>query len=213
MKRITVLLMFVGALAWAYDGNAQMSKDEEKVWKKRIKELEPEQYKTLLDENKSLKGQMSSLKAELSGVDQTIADKDDQIEQLQGQVSDLRSELNSAKAEAQRAAAQAQQQPAVTQQRGVQATPQMGVVFKVQIGAFKQKDLSKYKDAGSNFSMDVDENGVMSYSLGSFTNYWDADTFKKYLREMGVKDAFIASYKDGKRVPIKEVLENIGGRS
>lgn len=212
MKRITVLLLFIGALAWAYDGNAQMSKDELKVWKKRIKQLEPEQYKTLLDENKSLKGQMSSLKAELSGVDQTIADKDDQIEQLQGQVSDLRSELNSAKAEAQRAAAQAQQQPATTQ-RGVQVNDQVGIVFKVQIGAFKNKDLSKFKDAGSSFSMETDENGVMSYSLGVFRDYWDADTFKKYLREMGVKDAFIASYKDGKRVPIKEVLENIGGRS
>ena len=32
---------------------------------------------------------------------------------------------------------------------------------------------------------------------------------KKYMREMGVSDAWIISYRDGVRVPIKEVLENI----
>jgi hypothetical protein len=42
-----------------------------------------------------------------------------------------------------------------------------------------------------------------------FTDYWEADTFKKYMREMGVSDAWIISYRDGVRVPIKEVLETI----
>ena len=198
MKRVTFLLMFFGAMFCAFDGAAQMDKKELKVWKKRIKQLQPEQYKTLLDENKSLKGQMSSLKAELSGVDQTIADKDDQIEQLQSSVSDLKSD------------------PAPAQSRSVagsQINDQVGTVFKVQIGAFKNKDLSKYKDAGSNFTADTNEEGLQTYALGVFRSYWDADTFKKYLREMGVKDAFIASYKDGKRVPIKEVLESIGSKS
>ena len=37
----------------------------------------------------------------------------------------------------------------------------------------------------------------------------EADTFKKYLREMGVKDAWIVSFKDGQRVPIKDVLEGV----
>jgi cell division septation protein DedD len=86
---------------------------------------------------------------------------------------------------------------------------QEGVVFKVQIGAFKNKDLSKYLEASENFSGETDENGLKRYSLGVFRDYWEADTFKKYLREMGVKDAWIVSFKDGQRVPIKEVLENV----
>ncbi|MFZ9044246.1 MAG: Ezrin/radixin/moesin family protein [Cyclobacteriaceae bacterium] len=214
MKRITTLLLVIGALTWATDGVAQMSKSEKKVWKKRIKQLEPEQYKALIDDNKSLKGQMNSLQTELSGVDQTIADKDDQIEQLQSQVSDLRAEVNNAKAQAQRAVAEVrQEQPRQNTQKGTQVNDQVGVVFKVQIGAFKKKDLSKYKNAGSNFTADKNADGLQTYALGVFRDYWDADTFKKYLREMGVKDAFIASYKDGKRVPIKEVLESVGNRS
>ena len=84
-----------------------------------------------------------------------------------------------------------------------------GVVFKVQIGVFRNKDLSKYLDKGENFSGEMDDKGLRKYSLGIFRDYWEADTFKKYLREMGVKDAWIVSFRDGQRVPIKEVLENV----
>jgi hypothetical protein len=81
------------------------------------------------------------------------------------------------------------------------------VIFKVQIGSFKNKDLAKYFNNNPNFSGDIDEDGSKKYTLGYFREYWEADTFKKYLREMGVKDAWIVSYKDGKRVSIKDVLE------
>ncbi|MFY0688052.1 MAG: Ezrin/radixin/moesin family protein [Cyclobacteriaceae bacterium] len=185
---------------------AQMSKQEKKDWKKRIKALTPEQYKSMLDENKSLKGQVSSLKTELAGVDQVIADKDDQISQYQGQMDDLRNEVASAKAEAAKAKTQPVQQPVA---RGGAINDQVGIVFKVQIGAFRNKDLSKFLDAGENFTGETGENGMKRYSLGVFTDYWEADTFKKYLREMGVKDAWIVSFKDGQRVPIKDVLENV----
>jgi hypothetical protein len=82
-----------------------------------------------------------------------------------------------------------------------------GVVFKVQIGTFKNKDLSKYFENNKNFSGEVDEDGTKKYTLGEFTDYWEADRFKKYLREMGVKDAWIVAYKDKKRLNMKEVLE------
>lgn len=205
MKNIASLLILLFCVAFTFDGNAQMSKKEQKEWKKRIKALSPEQYKTLLDDNKSLKSQNASLKAEVAGVDGRIADKDNQISSLQDQVADLKDQLADALArpepEPQRTAG-----PAV----GAGINDQEGIVFKVQIGAFKQKDLSKYLDAGDNFSGETDENGLKRYSLGVFREYWDADTFKKYLREMGVKGAFIVSYRDGQRVDIKDVLESIG---
>lgn len=204
MKNIASLLILVFCVAFMFDASAQMSKKEQKEWKKRIKALSPEQYKTLLDDNKSLKSQNASLKAEVAGVDGRVADKDNQISMLQDQVADLKDQLADAlarpKPEPKRTAG-----PAV----GSGINDQEGVVFKVQIGAFKQKDLSKYLDAGDNFSGETDENGLKRYSLGVFREYWDADTFKKYLREMGVKGAFIVSYRDGQRVDIKDVLESI----
>ena len=64
-------------------------------------------------------------------------------------------------------------------------------------------------DKSDSFFGEVGEDGLMRYTLGVFRDYWEADTFKKYMREMGVSDAWIISYRDGVRVPIKEVLENI----
>ena len=189
---------------FAFQASAQMSKAELKEWKKRAKALvkNPEQYKQLLDENKSLKGQVTSLRTELSNVDDRIAEKDEQILSYQSQVSDLRNELSRVQSQAQ----QVQQTPVNEPASSIDEST--GVVFKVQIGAFTQKDLSKYLDNARNFSGE-EEGGVRKYTIGVFRDYWDADTFKKYLREMGVKDAWIVSYRDGQRVPIKDVLEGV----
>ncbi len=203
MKNIIGILAIVFCVAVVTDAQAQMSKKEAKEWKKRIKKLTPEQYQTLLEENKSLKGQVSSLKKEVGGVDDKLKDKDDQIAQYQDQVSSLRSELAAAK--------KAASKPAPAQSNApvggsIQSTS--GVVFTVQIGAFAKKDLKKFAENNPAFQADS-KDGLMKYTVGMFRDYWEADTFKKYLREIGVKDAFIASYKDGKRVPIKDVLEGV----
>lgn len=195
------LLMFVG---FAQTANAQMSKQEKKEWKKRIKALSPEQYKALLEENKSLKGQLSSLKKEVAGVDDRIKEKDDQIADYQDQVSSLRRELADAKKKAKAAPSGDDTSSAGSQT----AVSTKGVLFKVQIGAFKKKDLSKFSQGNPSFQLD-EKDGVMKYTIGMFKDYWEADTFKKYLREMGVKDAWIVAFKDGKRVPIKQVLEGV----
>ena len=204
MKKIISLIALSLCVTFAFEATAQMSKAELKEWKKRIKKLQPEQYKQLLDENKSIKGQVTSLRTELGNVDDRIAEKDEQILSYQSQVADLRNELSRAQTSVQTQ----QPQNVSTSQSGGNVDEESGVVFKVQIGAFTQKDLSKYLDNARNFSGE-EEGGVRKYTIGVFRDYWDADTFKKYLREMGVKDAWIVSYRDGQRVPIKDVLEGV----
>ncbi|MEP2024784.1 MAG: Ezrin/radixin/moesin family protein [Reichenbachiella sp.] len=196
------LLIFVG---FAQTATAQMSKQETKEWKKRIKALSPEQYKALLEENKSLKGQLSSLKKEVAGVDDRIKEKDDQIADYQDQVSSLRRELADAK---KKAVENLGSGKTAGNTRSLGAVNEKGVLFKVQIGAFKKKDLSDFSKNNPSFQLD-EKDGVMKYTIGMFKDYWEADTFKKYLREMGVKDAWIVAFKDGKRVPIKDVLEGV----
>lgn len=198
MKRIVALSVFVLFVAVGFEASAQLSKSEQKEWKKRIKALEPEQFKTLVEENKSLKSQTASLKNELAGVDDKIADKDDQIASLQSQVSKLRDELADASTKPSR--------PVATTSSN--SNDQVGVVFKVQIGAYKSLDMGEAQKNVDNFKQE-EQDGLNKYTIGSFRDYWEADTFKKYLREMGVKDAFIVSYKDGQRVDIKEVLEGV----
>ncbi|MEQ6168118.1 MULTISPECIES: Ezrin/radixin/moesin family protein [unclassified Ekhidna] len=204
MKKSISLIALALCCVFAFEANAQMDKKEKKEWKKRIKKLEPEQYKQLLDENKSLKGQVTSLKTELGNIDDRLAEKDEQILTYQAQIGDLREELSRLQSK----------QPAdnvASRNTGGSIDESKGVVFKVQLGAFKQKDLKKY-DNSPNFSAE-DADGLQKYTIGVFRDYWEADTFKKYLREMGVKDAWVVSYKDGVRVPIKEVLEGVTKKS
>jgi DNA repair exonuclease SbcCD ATPase subunit len=200
MKR--TLLTFCFALFIVFAGSdsfAQLSKKEKKEWKKKQKQMDPEDFKSLLDENGSLKGQLSSLSSQVQSLQSKLSDKDSKISELQNEVS---------KAEAQMVAQRKKFEEDTSLDVAPKTRVAKGVVFKVQIGAFRNKDLSKYLE-NSEFLEGESDNGTKKYTLGTFTDYWEADTFKKYLRGMGVKDAWIVPFKDGVRVPIKDVLEGI----
>ena len=203
MKKFTTLFILILGLAISFDAMSQLSKKEKKEWKKRVKSLTAEQYKSLVDENKGLKSQIAKLNDELSANDAANKERKDQIAQYEAQMKEMRKQMavNAKKAK-----------EGVTTSRSsmTKKRPDVkGIAFKVQIGAFQNKDLSKYLDKSDSFFGEVGEDGLMRYTLGVFRDYWEADTFKKYMREMGVSDAWIISYRDGVRVPIKEVLENI----
>jgi hypothetical protein len=86
-----------------------------------------------------------------------------------------------------------------------------GLVFKVQIGAYRKRDLSNVLE-GANpqeaFEQEKEED-INKYTIRHFRDYWKADKFKKELRAMGVKETWIVSFKDGERVPLKEVLQEV----
>ncbi len=197
MKRIAIVLTAAICLIGVVEVNAQMSKAEMKEWKKRIKQLQPEQYKNLLDENKAMKAEAAELEDRAESAEAELDEQEARVKELQTQVQNMRSEVAAAKEQSQKAAAQG----------NVVGTD--GVVFKVQIGAFKNKEeLTKFSANNPNFDAESN-NEVQKFTIGAFRDYWEADTFKKYLRQMGVKDAWIVSFKDGNRVPIKDVLEGI----
>lgn len=191
MKRLVTLFAITLAMLVSFDGMAQMSKKEAKEWKKRKKKTSPESFKSMIDENKSMKSQVASLRSELDNVDDQLASKDDQINQYAAQAADLRDQLATANSKA------------ASSNSGSNIDENVGVIFKVQIGAYKEIDLSE--DNSSSFS--AEKGDLNKYTIGVFKDYWEADTFKKYVREMGVKDAWIVSFRDGQRVDIKDVLE------
>ncbi len=213
MKKISILLTVVALLfCFSTDSFAQLGKKEKKEWKKKAKTYSknPAALKQLEDDNAAQKTQLGSLESKVSSLESTVSDKDATISDLQANVQKLRSDLAGARKQvADMQAAQAEE-PAANAAKG-KTISMKGVVFKVQIGAFRNKDLSKYFDNNDNFSGEKDEDGTQKITLGYFSDYWEADTFKKYLREMGVKDAWIVPYRDGVRVDIKDVLEGVQG--
>jgi hypothetical protein len=179
---------------------AQLSKQEKKEWKKKAKTYakNPANLKEFTEAKETADTDNSALKNQVSTLNKQVSDKNNRIAELEDQISRMRGELTSAKAEL----AQLKEAPAPMDFS-------RGVVFKVQIGAFKNKDLSKYFNNNPNFGGEAVEKGEQKFTIGIFRDYWDADKFKKYMREMGVKDAWIVPYKDGVRVEIKDVLEGV----
>jgi hypothetical protein len=185
---------------------AQLSKKEKKEWKKKAKQYakDPATLKSLTEEKQVSDNTVGTQKAEISKLQSSMSEKDVKITELEDQISRMRSELTAAKTEI----AQLKAAPAPT----VVANPMdfsQGVVFKVQVGAFKNKDLAKYFDNNPNFGGEAKDGDPQRITIGIFRDYWEADIFKKYMRDMGVKDAWIVPYKDGQRVEIKDVLEGV----
>jgi vacuolar-type H+-ATPase subunit I/STV1 len=201
MKKIALLfclaLLFAGTQTFA-----QLSKQEKKEWKKKAKELakNPANLKQLTEDKQAADNQVSTLNNQVKQLQTSVSDKDARIAQLEEELSQSRTQLNSARAEI----AQLKETPVIAPN-----DYSKGVVFKVQIGAFKNKDLAKYFENNENFGGEKAEDGTQRYTIGVFRDYWEADTFKKYMREMGVKDAWIVPFKDGQRVDIKDVLEGV----
>jgi outer membrane murein-binding lipoprotein Lpp len=205
MKNLVLILAIIFCVSAVNDATAQLTKKEKKEWKKKKKKTSPEQFKRMYDENSSLKSEVSSLQGQLSSVQGSMGEKDAKIAELTEENRKMEAQVNAAK----KAIAQARQEADNTPAASAAPVDDSGVVFKVQIGAFRNKDLSKYFENNPNFGGETDDDGVQKITLGRFRDYWEADTFKKYLREMGVNDAWIVPYKDGTRVAMKDVLEGV----
>ena len=200
-------LLFV-CLALIFSGSqvfAQLSKAEKKEWKNKAKEFRknPENLKQFTEAKQTAESTVVKQNGDMKQLQSTISDKNAKIAELEDQIARMRSELTSTRAELD----QLKANPPVNSMDFSK-----GVVYKVQIGAFKNKDLSKYFDNNPNFGGEAaDKNAAdpQRITIGIFRDYWEADTFKKYMRDMGVKDAWIAPYKDGQRVEIKDVMDSV----
>ena len=202
MKKGIIFFFCVALMFASTHSFAQLSKKEKKEWKKKAKKYskEPETLKQLTEDKQTADASVASLNQKVTQMQTTISDKDAKIAQLEDELSQMRGQLTSARAEL----AALKESPVVNSMDFSK-----GVVFKVQIGAFKNKNLAKYFENNPNFGGEAKDGEPQKLTIGIFRDYWEADTFKKYMREMGVKDAWIVPYKDGQRVEIKDVLEGV----
>ncbi|WP_298927078.1 SPOR domain-containing protein [uncultured Allomuricauda sp.] len=76
-------------------------------------------------------------------------------------------------------------------------------VYSVQVKSFVENNVTLASEALTN-TLFVKTNPFYAYSLGNFETLDEAQSFRKQLVNMGFKDAFVASYQDGKRVKIED---------
>lgn len=203
---LTLLLgVFVATVALAQTEARPLTKKEKKEWKKRKKKMSIEDFKTLYDENTAQKAQIASIEGEIQNLEKQVSSKDDKVIDLQKQVTRMQAAYQAAQREIENLKEQPKQ-PVYNPELINGEDFNVGVVFKVQVGAFRKMDLEKYAKSSKEFSQEGMEE-LRKYVIGNFRNYDDANVLKRYLREMGVEDAWIVPYRDAKRVPLKDVLD------
>ncbi|WP_234859518.1 SPOR domain-containing protein [Aquimarina aquimarini] len=77
------------------------------------------------------------------------------------------------------------------------------LIYAVQIGAFENMDLSMYSENFVNFK-EIKSGSFNKYALGNFATLDEAKKFRRALVRLGFRNAFIASYQNGKRIKIEE---------
>ncbi|MGB7392967.1 MAG: SPOR domain-containing protein [Pricia sp.] len=76
-------------------------------------------------------------------------------------------------------------------------------IYSVQVKSFVDNNVTLASEALTN-TMFVKANPFYSYSLGNFETLQEARAFREQLVDIGFQDAFVASYKNGKRVQIED---------
>jgi hypothetical protein len=95
-----------------------------------------------------------------------------------------------------------------TVEQNNQVVPDSGLVFKVQIGAFKDEvplEIANQflKIASKGIKSYKDSNGLTIYTLGGFRSYEEALQLRNEIAGT-VKDAFIVAYNNGNKISVEE---------
>ena len=193
-------LIFSGLSHDAWAQNKKQQKALKKEWKTRAKEYvrNPLSLKAQVEGNaakiEELTNQIAALKNQLKTAE---ADRDrfsNEVERLKQENETLRNAYEAARSQ---------------QTRGVTA----GLIFKVQVGAFRYFDMSKYlSQTEQNFEGENADN-LNRYTMGNFRDLEMAENFRKDVQRLGIKDAWIVPYLDGQRIEMKQakqILQNGG---
>ena len=85
-----------------------------------------------------------------------------------------------------------------------------GLIFKVQIGAFRNPIPQDLFKGMSPITGETTPQGFTRYTAGLFTSFTTADKVKQEIRDLGYKDAFVVAFLNGKRIPILEAMAMAG---
>lgn len=84
-----------------------------------------------------------------------------------------------------------------------------GLMFRVQIGAFKNP-ISPDRFAGlSPVGAESTNFGFIRYQVGMFADYQKANAVKNDMRKLKYNDAFVVAYRNGKRISLAEALDSL----
>lgn len=190
---VALVFLCVSFMLFAPHASAQLSRPERKAWKRELRKMTPERMKQMVEEKANLSALLNILNKENSELKTLVYKREQELDFSRSKINDLRQKIKTQKIEL-----------GLVTEEGERWDS--GVIFKVQIGALRPSDFPDKKE--KKYSLEVEDGGrYRQYVLGNFRNYREADALKKHMRKIGMTKAWIVPYKNGERVPLKEVLE------
>lgn len=192
MKRFSIIfIIFVLATNVTNVFSQELSSKEKKALKKEIRKLlkNPIKYKYL--------------KESLVVKETIVEEQSKEINDLTQETNKLKHELNEAGDSISDFAYQIKvfRETEEKQANSSNCKDDYGIKYRLQIGLYKEFDVTNFLNQLKLLSFEITENGLYRYTIGNFENEDDAEAFKEAVRQMGIKDAFVSHYLDGKRVP------------
>ena len=93
------------------------------------------------------------------------------------------------------------------------APVEAGLVFRVQLGAFRNKvdeqKIDFYRSLAGERDVKIfrNESGIYIYSIGNFATFEEAQNFKDRLSKQ-VKGVFVTAWKNGRRIRVEDAIKN-----
>ncbi|MFN8395944.1 MAG: hypothetical protein U0176_15005 [Bacteroidia bacterium] len=213
MKRFAsiVLLMFLASMI-AQPMMAQKSKDdkkkekaEAKLWKKKAKsyakspltlrddlETANKQLKECSDRNKNLQAKFAGLESTIDSLQNALNAKNSELAALQTKYDKLQTAFEGTK-------------------KVVESNIIPGLIYHVQVGAYVHFDMNQHLVQTDKTFEGETRDGMNKYMMGNFKDLKNAEGFRDDVRKLGIKDAFVVPYIDGKRVTMDEAAKYNGG--
>ena len=188
------------------DAYAELSRKERRKWKKIARQYKrnPEGLKVLSEEHAELKDANAQLKSQIQQLEQRLANTGTNQDQYQSRINTLESERDQLayQLEAARESIRELNEKVKDLPAGMEDA-RTGVIYRVQIGAFEEREIAE--DLNTSDMLKLDREGdLQKVVIGLFRDYDRASRLRTQLREMGVRDAWIVTYRDGRRINIEK---------
>ncbi len=211
--RFLGILLLSSALILSPSGDIYAKKKKKKNKKKEQKELKKKwkkKAKAYIKNPLALKAREEAYEKQIQELTTQNQELTEQVAQLQGELDKVKGELSIAESRVKNCEAEKERLKTAyeAQKQVVTKNVEPGLVYKVQIGAFKYFDINKYLRDNENFKGET-QDGLNKYVIGKFKDYEVATAFKKDIRRMGIRDAWVVPYIDGVRVTMAEAKRYI----
>lgn len=100
-----------------------------------------------------------------------------------------------------------------TNDRPIPIDPKLpeGLVFKVQVGAFKNPIAQDAFKGMNPISAETTQRGLIRYTAGLFRDISPANVAKSKIQAIGYRDAFVVAFYNGKRISYGEAMAMVNG--